>query len=248
MERIKHSINLGQHALLCLVLGLAMSASEMRSAYAHDGEKIQSLSELHTIAEAFLQTQVVNIPGKVSLTLGHLDPNLRLPACPQVQASLAAGSRPWGRTSVQMKCSQPNWSVYIQAVVSVTGSYLVTANPLPQGKTLTAEDVLVESGDLTQLPAGIMTSLNEVQGRLLVSPLAAGTMLRKEMLKVAPVVQQGQMVTLRASGRGFSISTEGEAMANAGEGQVVAVKVSTGQIVRGIARAGGEIEVGVQVN
>jgi flagella basal body P-ring formation protein FlgA len=72
----------------------------------------------------------------------------------------------------------------------------------------------------------------------------AGTVLRQEMLKISPVVQQGQAVKLTSSGNGFSVSAEGQAMSKANEGQVVQVKVASGQIVTGIARSGGQIEVG----
>jgi len=72
----------------------------------------------------------------------------------------------------------------------------------------------------------------------------AGTVLRQEMLKISPVVQQGQTVKLISTGEGFSVSAEGQAMGKANEGQIVQVKVASGQIVSGIARNGGQIEVG----
>jgi len=40
------------------------------------------------------------------------------------------------------------------------------------------------------------------------------------------------------------VSAEGRALANANEGQVVQVKVASGQVVSGIARVGGQIQVG----
>ena len=64
------------------------------------------------------------------------------------------------------------------------------------------------------------------------------------MLKIAPVVQQGQAVMVTSKGTGFSVSAEGLAMAKANEGQVVQVKVASGQVVTGIARNGGQVEVG----
>jgi flagella basal body P-ring formation protein FlgA len=63
------------------------------------------------------------------------------------------------------------------------------------------------------------------------------------MLKASPVVQQGQTVMVVSNGQGFSVSAEGQAMTKASEGQVVQVKVANGQLVSGIARIGGKVEV-----
>ncbi len=46
-----------------------------------------------------------------------------------------------------------------------------------------------------------------------------------------------------SNGQGFSVSAEGQAMTKASEGQVVQVKVASGQLVSGIARTGGKVEV-----
>ena len=99
------------------------------------------------------------------------------------------------------------------------------------------------SGDLTQLPPGIFTDVAQAQGRIVNISMGAGTVLRQEMLKASPVVQQGQTVMLTSSGKGFRVSAEGKAMTKANEGQVVQVKVTSGQVISGIARAGGQVEV-----
>jgi flagella basal body P-ring formation protein FlgA len=109
---------------------------------------------------------------------------------------------------------------------------------------VTAQDVLYESGDLTQLPAGVFTNQEQAIGRSVNMSMNSGTVLRQEMLKVSPVVQQGQTVMLISRGNGFSVTAEGQAIAKANEGQVVQVKVASGQVVSGIARSGGQVEVG----
>ena len=46
-----------------------------------------------------------------------------------------------------------------------------------------------------------------------------------------------------SSGAGFSVSSDGKALNNAAEGQVVQVRTNTGQTVSGIARPGGIVEI-----
>jgi flagella basal body P-ring formation protein FlgA len=103
---------------------------------------------------------------------------------------------------------------------------------------------MFEKGDLTQLPAGVFTDQTQAIGRTVNISMNAGTVLRQEMLKVALAVQQGQTVMVTSKGNGFSVSAEGQAMGKANEGQVVQVKVASGQVVTGIARNGGQVEVG----
>ncbi len=136
------------------------------------------------------------------------------------------------------------WTIYVQAKVSVRAQYLVAAIPLTQGHVVSAQDVVIEEGDITQLPGGIFTDNTQVNGRHVVISMTAGSILRQEMLKQPPVVQQGQTVLLTSSGKGFSVSTEAKALNNAADGQVVQVGVESGQVVSGIALPnGGKVEV-----
>ena len=204
----------------------------------------QDISSIKNIVVEFLQTQTVGYPGKVTVQAGAIDPNLKLAQCQDVQVFLPAGSRAWGKTSVGVRCNTPSaWTIYVQATVNVVAQYLVAAAPLSQGRVVTHEDVFFQTGDLTQLPAGIFTDMTQALGRIVNISMNAGTVLRQEMLKVSPVVQQGQTVMITSAGKGFRVSAEGKAMTKANEGQVVQVKVANGQVVSGIARQGGQVEV-----
>lgn len=205
---------------------------------------IQNLSMVKAKITEFLETQTIGYPGKVSVRAGAIDPNLKLAQCPDLQVFLPSGSRAWGKTSVGVRCSAPSaWTIYVQATVNIVAQYLVSAAPLAQGQIVTSQDVIFESGDLTQLPAGVFTDQAQAIGRVVNISMNAGTVLRQEMLKISPVVQQGQTVMLTTVGKGFSISAEGQAMSKANEGQIVQVKVASGQVITGIARNGGQVEV-----
>jgi flagellar basal body P-ring formation protein FlgA len=205
----------------------------------------QNLNLIKEKIAEFLQIQIIGYPGQVKTQVGAIDPNIKLARCLELQVFMPSGSRAWGKTTVGAKCEAPSaWTIYVQANVSVLAQYLVAAAPLGQGQVVTAQDIIFENGDLTQLPAGVFTDATQAIGRSVNISMNAGTVLRQEMLKIVPVVQQGQTVKLISSGAGFSVSAEGKAMAKANEGQVVQVKVASGQLVTGIAHAGGQIEVG----
>ena len=204
----------------------------------------QDLSKIKQKVSDFLTTQTMGYPGRVTVEVGNLDPNLKLAVCADVNVFIPNGNRPWGRTSIGVRCTAPSaWTIYMQANVNVESQYWVAASPLVQGQVLTSSDILVETGDITQLPAGVVTEPAQAVGRTVNMSMRAGAVLRQDMLKQSPVIQQGQTVTLISIGQGFSISAEGQAMAKASEGQVVQVKVANGQLVSGIAHQGGKVEV-----
>lgn len=205
----------------------------------------QDLGLLKAKVQDFLQTQTLGYPGKALVSVGAIDPQLRLAQCPNPEIFLAPGSRAWGRTTVSVRCVGPSaWTIYVQANVSVIAQYLVAATPLAQGKAIATGDLLFETGDLTQLPVGIFTEPAQAVGRLVNVSMAAGTVLRQDLLKMPPAIQQGQSVTLVTIGKGFRVSAEGVALTKAAEGQVVQVRVSNGRVVTGIAKQGSIVEVG----
>ena len=114
---------------------------------------------------------------------------------------------------------------------------------MAQGESVNPQDLAVMRGDLARLPAGVVIDPMHAVGKQLSLSLGAGQPLRQDMLKAPSVVAQGQGVKLVSRGPGFSVSTEGRALGNAAEGQLVQVRAPSGQTVSGIARAGGIVEV-----
>ncbi|HEY0563686.1 MAG TPA: flagellar basal body P-ring formation chaperone FlgA [Methylophilus sp.] len=221
----------------------AESTVPLKVATANSAATKQNLNDIKSKITEFLQVETRGYPGQVSIQSGAIDPNLKLAPCEDVNVSMPRGSRPWGKTSVAVSCMQPQWTIYVQATVRVSAQYLVAAAPLAQGQVVAASDVMFEQGDLTQLPAGVFTEPTQAIGRTVNMSVNAGAVLRQDILKLSPIVQQGQHVMLVTVGNGFSISAEGQALTKATEGQIVQVKVASGQVISGIARQGGRVEV-----
>ena len=204
----------------------------------------QDPAVVRQIAEQFLHAQTRGLPGHVSISVNKLDPRLDLAACAAPQAFMPSGSRVWGKTTVGIRCTVPTpWTVYIQAKVSVVADYIVAAAPLAQGQIIGASDLATMQGDLTTLPTGIITDAAQAIGRTVTLSLQAGSALRQDSLRSQPAVQQGQTVRLVSVGPGFQVSSEGQALTSAGEGQWVQARTQGGQMIRGIAKAGGVVEV-----
>ncbi|MBD8528806.1 MULTISPECIES: flagellar basal body P-ring formation chaperone FlgA [unclassified Massilia] len=203
----------------------------------------QDGAALRKLAENYLQAQSAGLPGKVTIKVGAVDPRLALAACPAPEAFQQPGARPWGKTTVGVRCTAPVWSLFLQAQVNVIADYVTAAVPLAQGQPIDASQLATMQGDIAAMPNGIITDMAQAIGRTPTVSLPAGTPLRLDALKSKPVVQQNQAVRIVSRGENFSVSGEGKAIGNAGEGQIVQVRTPRGAIISGTARNGGIVEV-----
>lgn len=226
--------------LACLLLGLLCSGFSQATASASR----QDETTLRQAVEQFLVEQSKGLPGEVNVVVGPIDPRLFLAACPGFETFLPPGNKAWGKTTVGVRCNEAaHWSVYISAVVHVNGDYVAAVTPLAQGQQVSVNDVAIVHGDLTALPPSIVTNLTQAVGMTVARSVPAGMPVRQDALKSQPAVTSGQVVRLVSNGDGFSVSAEGRALSNAGEGQVVQARAANGQVVSGIAKLGGTVEV-----
>lgn len=192
----------------------------------------------------FLHQQTAGLPGQVSLEIGQSDARLVLDPCAAHEVFLPPGVRAWGRIQVGVRCAAgAGWTVYIPARIRVTGDYLVAARALGRGQVLTDGDYGFMRGELTELPPNMVSDPQQAIGQAVNVALGAGQPLRADWLRPPVAVQQGQMVRLFARGTGFAIGHDGRALASAQPGQTVQVRTGRGQVVSGVARPGGQVEV-----
>lgn len=223
-----------RRTLLCLMLAIV----------APTGQAHQDPAPVRQVVEEFLRVQIKGLPGTATVEVGQIEAQNNLASCNVLEPSLPNGTRAWGRTTVLVRCRDgAGWSLYVPARVRVVGDYFVTSRPLAQGELVTANDLLPQRGDLTDLPPGTVTDATQALGRSLAIGIPSGRPLRSDMLRQPYAVQQGQNVKIVSSGKGFRVSAAGRALNNAADGQVAQARTSNGQTLSGIARAGGIIDM-----
>ncbi|UEP27711.1 MULTISPECIES: flagellar basal body P-ring formation chaperone FlgA [unclassified Burkholderia] len=203
----------------------------------------QDPDAIRRTALAFLQQQIAGLPGKTTATVAAAFPR-GLAACTTLEPFLPTGARLWGRTTVGVRCAgERPWTVYLQAKVAVQATYYVAARQIAPGEPLTVADLVARDGDLTVLPLAVITDPAQAVGATALARISAGLPLRQDMLKSAASVSAGQTVRVVAAGPGFTISAEGNALANAAPGQSVRVRMAAGQIVTAIVKDAGTVEI-----
>ncbi len=226
--------------LLAASILVIAAAGQVRAA-----QPVQNHAAIKAAVDEYLRVQTGGLPGQIELIVGAVDPRLALPTCAALDVFTPPGARLWGRSNVGVRCASPAaWTIYVPVTVRVTGTYLVATRNLTQGHTIGVNDYTAITGDLTQMPSGVAQDPEQVLGRSVTGPLAAGQAVRTDLLRAPTVIQQGQSVKLVARGKGFEVTSEGKALSQGLLGQVVQVRSPSGQTISGIARSGGLVEIG----
>ncbi len=172
---------------------------------------------------------------RVEVSVGQLDPRLRLAPCQKVEPYLPEGTRLWGKSRVGLRCTQGavKWNVYLPITVKVFGRALVATSGLPAGSVLTAADLAQAEVDLAEDPVAALADAELALGRTLARALKPGQSLRQSHLKLRQWFAAGETVTVVAQGPGFSVAGEGQALNHGVEGQPVRVRTESGRVVTG---------------
>lgn len=200
--------------------------------------------QIRNAIETFLRQQTAGLPGQTSFSVSTVENNASRPACASLDVSMAPGARTLGKTTVLVRCrAEGGWAIYVPVQIRLISEYIVSNRPLGQGQLIREDDLSRQTGDLGNLPNGTLLDATQAVGKITAQSIPAGRPLVAEQLRQPPVVQAGQSVKVVSRGLSFEVSNDGRALASAAEGKVVQVRLSNGQIVSGIARANGVVEI-----
>jgi flagellar basal body P-ring formation protein FlgA len=201
-------------------------------------------AQIRSAIETYLRNQTAGMPGQASFVVNPVENSATRPPCTSLDVSMPPGARAIGRTTVLVRCrAEGGWAIYVPVQIRLVTEYLATSRPLNQGHLIGENDLIRQSGDLGDLPNGVLLDPSQAVGRITIRPIPTGKPLLTELLRQPPVVQAGQSVKVVSRGPSFEVSNDGRALTAAAEGQVVQVRLNSGQVVSGLARSGGIVEI-----
>lgn len=228
------------HAV-ALMLVLAPLAAQATAPELADHEQLRGLAERHALQ---LVAGLAPEPARIRAEAARLDPRLRLPACERSAETFdPPGQRPGANMSIGIRCpSMAGWTLYIPVRVEMVADVVVLATPVGRGATLTAAHVRLESHDLAQLNGSWLTDPDEAVGMVLRRPVRPGTVLTSNVLERPKLVRRGERVRVVATGGGFAVASEGEALNDAAEGERVRVRnLHSRSVIEGRVGADGQV-------
>lgn len=202
----------------------------------------QAPEAIAVAAQSYLLDQLAGLPGQPAVSI---DPPRaeRLTPCDAMSPFMPSGMKLRSRMTVGVRCNAPKpWTTYVQATVSVPGYYYVASRMISAGQALTPNDLSPGTATWFRFP-GAITDPQTVVGMTAAYRINAGQPVRGSSLRNAQSVVRGSNVRINARGNGFVVSSEGQAMDNAAPGAMVQVRTGNGQVVSGVVRNAGLVEI-----
>ncbi len=232
-----------QKKLLSLVLAIALTGVAHARVIA---TPTQSLVDVQTAVTDYLTA--ANVPGQheTALTLGRIDPRLRLPACSiPLQASQHPGTRLRGATSVNVRCEGATpWSIFVPVMIREKRTVVVATRSLAPGQQLQAEDVTTQAVWVSDATTPYLESTAQAIGKQTQRLIPAGSPLPLQALRSPRAIRRGATVTLALERGPLAIRVGGVALQDGVLGErIQARNNSSRRVVEGILAENGVVQV-----
>ena len=233
--------------LLCGIGWLLASAVYAQNAPAPQPPAVDlgGLTQQWLDAAVQQNTASAALPLRMEVSVGQLDPRLKLAACTQVEPYLPPGTRLWGRSRIWLRCVDgvARWNVFLPITVKAFGPGWVLNTPVAMGATLGAGDAVEAEVDWAADPAAILAQPQAWMGQTAARPLVAGQALRQNLVRPPQLFKSGAAVRVQVLGPGYAVSASGQALAPGLLGQSTRIRMDNGRIISGTVAADGSVEV-----
>lgn len=233
-----------QYYCLSLLSVAAIFASSVTPVAA---QTTQSHEVMRQIAISFLQQRIKQIRAKkTSITLGRIDPRLRLARCSRKpEAYIPVNSRLVGYTTVGIRCNgKTPWNIYLQAHIRVYRDIVVARTALVRGSVIQAQHFQLVTREVTGNPALYITDARNAIGKIVKRPMAAGQPVLVPNLAAARLIRRGQKVVILAKIEGLYVKMQGTALQDGSQGMTIKVRnLSSRRIIEGTVIRPGTIMV-----
>jgi len=174
-------------------------------------------------------------PLRMVVQVGALDSRLSLAPCGQIEPYLPLGTRLWGRSRIGLRCvdGRARWNVFLPVQVQAFGPTWVMRSEVSAGAVLRAEDAVLAEVDWAQQNQTVLADPDAWVGQTATRTLRTGEALRHGMVKPSQVFAAGAMVRIIAQGRGFSVTSGGQALSAGVVGEMARIRVDNGRVVSG---------------
>lgn len=230
-----------QRMFLTSTLSLLVS-----SICAANGIQIEPLENIRETARQFVLDQTSDVDHETNVTVGRLDPRLRLARCNvPLNAYFSPGARTVGHTTVGIRCDgEKPWTLFVPTTVAQNAHVVVSSRALMRGQILTAEDVVIEYREVNPAHGGFFRKPEAVVGKVITRAAAAKTPLSSSMLKLPRLVRRGDRVQLAWSTGAVNVQMMGTALKDGVRGERIPVRnINSKRVVEGVVDGQGSVVV-----
>ena len=118
----------------------------------------------------------------------------------------------------------PRIEVTLSGWIDVFDSVVCTSRRLNKGEVITKNDVFLTKKNISRLHPDILTDMNQAIGLMLKHDVKENDTLKEGMLKRAPIVNRGDMVTILAEMGGIRVTAPGRILEKGYQGEYIRVQ------------------------
>lgn len=210
------------------------------TAHAQDVTVVRAMAA----AESAVRARLTEPGSRLVVRAGHLSPHLKLPSCGvPMEATLQGTDRAMPIMAVAVRCPETGgFTLRIPVSVQDYRQVLVVIHPLERGDGVHMEDVRPEERDITRIPYGYVSSMDEVKSRTLSRNLMADTVLSPSALGGRTSVRAGDQVELVSRAGPIEVRADGIAMGSGDNGARIRVRnSSSGSTIDAMVTGPGEV-------
>lgn len=196
--------------------------------------------------KAHVATASAQTSRETKVTIGRLDPRLRLAACDiPLQASQNPGARLVGATSVNVRCEgNTPWSIFVPALIREKRLVVIAARTLAAGQQLGEEDIATQAVWVSDAATHYLEDAAFAVGKQTQRMIVAGTPLPVQGLRSARIIRRGATITLALQRGPLAVRVGGVALQDGALGdRIQARNNSSRRIVEGIVGNDGVVMV-----
>ncbi|WP_019556752.1 flagellar basal body P-ring formation chaperone FlgA [Thiomicrorhabdus arctica] len=199
----------------------------------------QSLDEIHNLVSEDIKQKIGQQIFEPTIKLRKLSSTLELPQCQQpLELNDRSPDETIGRMTYSVSCHQPNWRVFVPAVVDGKQAVIMTTQGILKQAVIKSEDLKRVLLPYKQVRRGSVINLDTAIGMRTKKSISANSILRIKDLQPPYWVFKKQQVTLITKVGSIQVKTKGIALQNAVEQQQVPVRNSNSdRVVKGIVIA-----------
>jgi flagella basal body P-ring formation protein FlgA len=208
---------------------------------------IQSLAAIEAAVKGFVAAGSGN-DADSEITLGRLDPRLRLAACGNaLKMRFSREPRAGGPNAVEVRCEGDKpWSLYVPVDIARFAEVVVATRGLARGAVIGADDVTLARRRVNGARPDYLNDAAAAVGRVAARAIAPDQVLGDGNVMLPRLVKRGDQVIIASGGATINVRVKGQALKDGAIGDRVSVRnLNSKRVVEGVVNADGMVVVQV---
>lgn len=162
------------------------------------------------VAQAVKQAAENLAPAGAQVSIGSVNGAHYMPSCTAPLGVSIGGAAPYEQATV--KCTAPNWTLYVEVTIEQTENVVVAAKPLTGGQMITSDDLMLRSLPVQDFAGRqVFTDPAQIEGDEIMASLTEGTLITQNIVQSPLVVKAGQTVTVNVYSGNVMLSMDATA-------------------------------------